>query len=216
MNGQIQYGVAHTVTSGATVAGDRAEPDLLRRLARFRHEVKTLGNPATRADLQRLVDMARELHLADHTISDEMVEIRASFEALDLADQIARGGLPAVVSLADLPEGERCHFATPVRFGRRRSDQFGHLELTSGWLRFHGALDLSVVWTEISSVQRLGRDIVVSLADSTRVLRFCCHAVGEAARGAVVATYLANAARAREANAAQPADAAVTVEPWAR
>ncbi|MBI4265019.1 MAG: hypothetical protein HY657_11650 [Acidobacteria bacterium] len=186
------------------VASTPLDTDLPRRLGRFRHELRVLGNPPTREELQRLLEMARELHLQDDTISAELAEIRASFEALDLADQIARSGLPVVVSLGGLAEGDLCHFVTPVRFGRRRSDQIGHLELTSGWLKFHGALDVSVVWTEVSDVHRADRDIVVALADSRRVLRFCCHAVGEAARGAVVGTYLANAARGREAGPANP------------
>lgn len=164
-------------------------------VALFRHELRALANPPTRAELQRLLEMARNLHLKDESISDELSEIRASFEALDLADQIARGNLPVVASLDARPQDDCCHFVTPVRFGRRRSDQIGHLELTRGWLKFHGALDISVVWTEVAAVQRLTRDIVVSLVDSKRLLRFCCHAPGEAARGAVIATYLANAAR---------------------
>jgi hypothetical protein len=154
--------------------------------------------------------MSRELHLQDDTISDELAEIRASFEGLDLADRIARGELPLVVSLQPLPQGDTCHFVTPVRFGRRRADQFGHLELTTSWLRVHGALDVSVVWQAIAGVQRNGRDIIVSLVDSRRMLRFCCHALSEAARGAVVATYLANvAARARESESASSQQAAL-------
>jgi hypothetical protein len=206
VNGQIQYGSHSPLTSAATPATLGPAPDALpqdneslRRLGEFRHEVKCLANPPTRQELQRLVDIARDLHLQDDTISDELAEIRAAFEALDLADQISRGDLPLVVSLEPLPQGDVCHFVTPVRFGRRRADQFGHLELTTGYLRFHGALDVSVVWRAIGGVQRHGRDIVVSLADSRRVLRFSCHALSEAARGAVVATYLANVSAAREA-----------------
>ena len=191
MNGQIQYGSHTPLTPEATPAA----------LGAFRHQVRSLGNPPTRAELQRLVDLARELHLQDDSISEELAEIRASFEALDLADRIARGELPVVISLETLPEGESCHFVTPVRFGRRRADQFGHLELTTSWLRFHGALDVSVVWPAIAGVQRTGRDVIVSLVDSRRMLRFCCHAVSEAACAAVVAQYLAHAARAREAEA---------------
>jgi hypothetical protein len=175
------------------------DPQTLRRLGQFRHEVRRLANPPSRLELQRLVEMARELALHDDTISEELAEIRASFEALDLADQISRGELPVVGSLQTLPQGEACHFLTPVRFGRRRSDQFGHLELTTSWLRFHGALDVSVLWPAVVGVQRSSRDIIVSLTDSRRVLRFCCHALSEAARGAVVATYLANVARVAEA-----------------
>ena len=216
MNGQIQYESRGTLTSGTTSA-DRplaagaasADTEFVRRLGQFRHDVRRLASPPARAELQRLVDMARELHLEDTTISDELAEIRASFEALDLADQIARGDLPFVVSLEPLPQGEACHFVTPVRFGRRRNDQFGHLELTTSWLRFHGALDVSVVWPAIANVQRTGRDVIVSLVDSRRLFRFCCHAVTEAARAAVVAAYLANVARVREADSGNPQPAAL-------
>ncbi len=206
MNGQIQYGSHSLLTSAATPAtlgpasgALASDTESLRRLGEFRHEVKRLAHPPTRPELQRLVDMARELHLQDDIISDELAEIRASYEGLDLADQIARGDLPLVVSLQPLPQGDACHFVTPVRFGRRRADQFGHIELTTRSLRFHGALDVTVVWQAIASVQRHERDIVVSLADSRRVLRFSCHALSEAARGVVVATYLVDAAGAREA-----------------
>jgi hypothetical protein len=191
VNGQIQYGSQTSLTSETTPAA----------LGAFRHQVRSLANPPTRAELQRLVDLARDLHLQDESISEELAEIRASFEALDLAEHIARGDLPVVISLEPLPEGECCHFVTPVRFGRRRADQFGHLELTTSWLRFHGALDVSVVWPAIAGVQRTGRDVMVSLVDSRRVLRFCCHALSEAARAAVVAQYLLNVARARETEA---------------
>lgn len=161
------------------------------QLGTFRHELGTVGKQATRADLQRLVERARELGLREQDVPEELAEIRMSLEALDLAERIAREGLPVIASLNRLPPNDRCHFVTPVRFGRRRGDQIGHLELTSGWVKFHGALDLSIVWTEVADVERDGHDIIVSLVDSRRVLRFYCHALEEAAHGAVVARHLA-------------------------
>jgi hypothetical protein len=146
-----------------------------------------------------MLEMARELQLHEDLIGDELAEIRASLEGLDLAEQIARHGPPVVASVRPLPGNETCHFATPVRLGRRRSDQVGHLELTSGWLKFHGALDVSIVWAEIADVERAGRDIVVALSPRRRVLRFCCHAIGEGVRGAVVGKYLVNDARMQDA-----------------
>lgn len=146
-----------------------------------------------------MLEVARELQLHEDAISDELTEIRASLDGLDLADHLARNGPPIVASDRPLPRDEWCHFVTAVRFGRRRADQIGHMELTSGWLKFHGALDVSIVWAEIAHVERLGRDILVSLVDSRRVLRFCCHTIGEAVRGAAVANYLVNAARTTEA-----------------
>jgi hypothetical protein len=152
--------------------------------------VRGAGRQADRPSLLRLIERARELGLRDEEILLELHEIRVALGALDYAERLAIDGLPIVPSIDRLPAGELCHFATPVRFGRRRADQIGHVELTSGRLKFHGALDLSVVWSEITSIERDGRDIIVSLADSRRVLRFCCHSAEEAARGATVARHL--------------------------
>ena len=161
------------------------------RLGIFRQELRTIGTPPTRADLERLEARVRELDLREEDVLEELDEIRMSLEAIDFAERIARDGLPVITPLHPLAPGDRCHLFTPVRFGRRRADQVGHLELTSGWMKFHGALELSVVWTEVAAVERAGHDIVVALVDSQRVLRFSCHALEEAARGAVVARHLA-------------------------
>ena len=42
----------------------------------------------------------------------------------------------------------------------------------------------------MAGVERAGRDIIVSLVDLARGLRFCCDSLDEAARGAVVARHL--------------------------
>jgi hypothetical protein len=152
---------------------ERAGAELARRLAQFRHEVNKIGDQPTRAGLEALLALARDLGLRDGEISEELTQIRASLEAVDLADKIARDALPVVNSNEPLAPGDVCHFVAPVRFGRRRSDQFGHLSLTSGWLKFRGA-----------------RDIIVSLHDSKRVLRFSCNTASEAARAGVLAQRL--------------------------
>jgi hypothetical protein len=152
--------------------------------------VRRAGRQSDRSTLLGLIERARELGLRDEDIRSELTEIRVALDALDLADRFALEGLPIVPSVDRLPPGEHCHFATPVRFGRRRADQIGHVELTSSWLKFHGALDMSVVWSEVAKVEREGRDILVSLLESRRVLRFCCHSAEEAARGTSVARCL--------------------------
>jgi hypothetical protein len=199
--------VAATVLGGAWLSlvlamtlpsrSERAGAELSRRLGQFRHELNTIGDQPTRADLERLLARARELELRDAEIPDEIAQIRASLDALELASQLAREALPVVTSSEPLAPGDLCHFASPVRFGRRRSDQFGHLSMTSGWLKFRGALDLSVAWSEVADVQRAGSDIVLALHDSKRVLRFSCHSVGEAARAGVLADHLTRIARPR-------------------
>lgn len=197
MNGQIQYGLFRSMTSAPT--REPANLDHPRRLAAFRHELHVVSSHPSRANLEQITMRVRELNLQDEAIGDELEEIRACTDALDLADDIARGHLPVVTTSEKLPAGDVCHLATPVRFGRRRTDQFGHLELTNAWLTFRAALDVSVAWSEIAHVHRIGREVEVTLADSTRLLRFWCPCLADAARAAVLAQHFAGAARGRAA-----------------
>ena len=166
-----------------------------RRLAQFRNELNRLPQSPSRDALERLLQRAGELGLGHDDVGEELSDINASLEALDVQTQLERGELPVADCPEPLPPGDTCHFASPVRFGRRRADQFGHLLLTSGWMKFLGSVDVSAAWGEIGSVRRDGRDIVVSLHDSRRVLRFSCHSLEEAAVGGVIADHLARAAR---------------------
>jgi hypothetical protein len=129
-------------------------------------------------------------------------EAAIAFESSELANRLRHGDLPVVKTLDSLAPGDQCHFVTPVRFGRRRSDQYGHVLLTSGWLKFRGTLDLSVTWSEIADVQRVGREMVIALQDSRRLLRYSCHSEAEAARGVVIAQHLAQSARLHTADPA--------------
>lgn len=187
MNGQNQYAASGALTSEATRGGELAS-----RLDGFRQEVRALGPHPSRADVERLLAVARDLHLRDEDLHEELSELLAGIETLDFADRIAREGLPVVEAPERLPPEEQPHFVTPVRFGRRRSDQCGHLELTNARLRFHGALDVGVAWSEVAAVERTGHEILVSLASSRKLLRFSCYAATEAARGTLIARHLAS------------------------
>lgn len=112
----------------------------------------------------------------------------------DLLVHLRRGELPKVKAPDPLAPGDECHFVTPVRFGRRRADQYGHLVLTSGWLKFRGTVDVSVSWGEVADVQRVRREVIVSLRDSRRLLRFSYPSDAEAARGVLLAQHLAQSA----------------------
>ena len=90
-----------------------------------------------------------------------------------------------------LPGDDRCHLVTPVRFGRRRTDQVGHLMMTSAWLQFRGTVDLNLSWAEVASVEYAARDLVVALHGTRRTLRFCCQTDDEASRAGVTARHLA-------------------------
>ncbi len=121
-------------------------------------------------------------------------------ETTDLANRLRQGELPTAQAPDPLAPCDQCHYVTPVRFGRRRSDQYGHVVLTGGWLKFRGTLDLSVTWSEVADVKRAAREMVVSLQDSRRLLRFSCHSELEAARGVTIAQYLAQSARLHTAD----------------
>ena len=118
-------------------------------------------------------------------------------EAAELATRLRNGEVPTVPAPDRLAPGDVCHFVTPIRFGRRRADQYGHLMLTAGWLKFCGMQDMSVAWDEVADAQRAGREIVISFDGSRRLLRFGCHSEAEAARGVVIAQHLARSARLR-------------------
>jgi len=137
------------------------------------------------------------------TLSTKSEDVSAELEAVELAIRLKHGDVPIADARDLIAPGDRCHFVAPVRFGRRRSDHCGHLVLTVGRLKFRGPLDLSLSWSDVADVQRTGRDIVVSLEDSRRLLRFSCYSAVEAVRGGAIAQYLANSARphAVDANA---------------
>lgn len=176
---------------------DRNRADLSRRVREFRAVVDEIGDAPTSEDFERLLAMAAELNLQEEEIADDLAGVRAGIEGAELSRRMGRGEIPRAKAPDPLAPGDQCHFVAPVRFGRRRSDQYGHLVLTSGWLKFRGTLDLSVAWDQVATVDRLGREIVVSLEDSRRLFRFSCHSLGEAARGAVIAQYLARSGRPR-------------------
>jgi hypothetical protein len=87
-------------------------------------------------------------------------------------------------------DGDRCHLTTPVRFGRRRTDQVGHLLLTSQWLQFRGTVNLNISWDEVGEIEDSGRDLVLSLRGSGRTVRFCCQTDEEAQRANITARHL--------------------------
>jgi len=129
------------------------------------------------------------------TLLDKSAEVSAELDAVELANRLKHGDMPIAEAPGLVAPGDQCHFVAPARFGRRRSDHYGHLVL-SGWcLKFRGTIDVSVGWGEVAEIHRVGCDIVVSLEESRRLLRFSCYSAGEAARGGVIAQYLASSAR---------------------
>lgn len=173
---------------------ERAGTELSRRLGQFRSAVNAVGDTPSRDQLEGLVHVANTLQLREQEVAGELTSIRASIDALDLRSRVDAGDLP-VVPGAEVAPGDTCHFMAPVRSGRRRADSFGHLLLTSGWLKFRGTFDVSVAWPEVARVERSGMEIVVTLANSRRTLRFACQTTLEAARGGVLAEHLMQAAR---------------------
>ena len=81
-------------------------------------------------------------------------------------------------------------FDCAVRLGRRKSDRFGHLVFTESGLQFRGARDLDVPWKQVSAVEHVECEIILSLHNTRRRLHFCCSEEDEAARGTAAAREL--------------------------
>lgn len=176
-------------------SAERAGAELSRRLGQFRHAMNALGDTPTRAQIETVLGLAGRLELREDEIRQDLSQLRASLDAITLQEQLARGQMPMARSHTSLAPGDVCHFAAPVRFGRRKSDGYGHLTMTSGWLKFRGTIDISVAWSEVAAVQRADRDVIVLLQESPRSLRFCCEDLETSARAGVLADHLARASR---------------------
>jgi len=172
-------------------------------LTKFREALKALGNDPTPEDLQRFITFARTLELKEVGVRDDITEPAPTLEGPEATHPLEHGDLS--LSPPQTPDpfspGDQCYFVAPVRFGRRRSDRYGHLVLTAGRLKFRGTLDLSVSWAEVAAVHNSGRDIIVALEASRRLLRFSCHSVAEGARGGDIAQHLARRAHPSAVNA---------------
>jgi hypothetical protein len=101
------------------------------------------------------------------------------------ADRATSGETPA------LPGDELSHLAIPVRFGRRKTDQVGHLIFAGRSLLFHGTVDMRISWSEVSRIDHTGRDLVVAFHGTQRTMRFCCQSDEEAMQAGVLGAHLA-------------------------
>ena len=100
------------------------------------------------------------------------------------ADRATAGETPA------LPGDESSHLTIPVRFGRRKTDQVGHLVFASRSMRFHGTVDMRISWSEVSRVEHAGRDLVVAFHGTQRTMRFSCQSEEEALQAGVLGAHL--------------------------
>lgn len=195
MNGKFQYGSARTVTSRAT-----------RALTQFRAAIAALGEHPTRGELENALKLAHSLGLRQDEIAAELTQIHAALRAIDLRDHLTAGRLPVVDCRQPLPPHEMCHYTAPARFGRRKSDHFGHLLLTSAALMFRGSLDVRLPWAEVAAVRRDGCDLMITVrANVHEGYRFCCQTMDEAVSAGVLADYLTQNAHALEGSSYQQA-----------
>jgi hypothetical protein len=102
-------------------------------------------------------------------------------------------GLPLpLTSVPSPPTSEVACFTAPVRCGRRRHDEIGHLELTNHRLRFHGTIDVNLAWSDVARIDRDEREMVVSLRERRRQFRFSFHTPEEARQGTELARQLSD------------------------
>jgi len=183
--------VAMTVPSPEDHSGE----ELAVLLARFRNAVNAIGDAPTGQQMEEVLTLARTLGLREEDIIDDVARVRAAMAAAAMRNEIAVGRMPVVQIESALPPGDVCHFAAPVRTGRRRTDQAGRLLLTSSWLKFSGTNDLSIAWTQVDEVRRSGNDLVVSVGDRTRGCRLSFPTLEDAARCSVIAAHLSELAQ---------------------
>jgi hypothetical protein len=101
------------------------------------------------------------------------------------ADRATSGETPA------LSGDESSHLTIPVRFGRRKTDQVGHLVFAGRSLLFHGTVDMRIAWSEVSRIDHSGPDLVVAFHGTQRTMRFCCQSDEEALQAGVLGAHLA-------------------------
>jgi hypothetical protein len=180
VSGQIRYDSGSSVTSSLT---------------KFREALQALGNEPTPEDLERLITFVRSLEPGDRAPAG-VAKAASTLDRFTPAHPLNDTLSPAPPQTPDpFSPGDQCYFAAPVRLGRRRSDGYGHLVLTDGQLKFRGTFDLSVAWADVAAVHHAGREIVVALETSRRLLRFSCHSPAESERGGSLAEDLARRAR---------------------
>jgi hypothetical protein len=66
--------------------------------------------------------------------------------------------------------------------------------MTTSRLKFQGTVDVNVPWTDVADIQHAECDVVVSLRDNHRLLRFCCRDADEALRAITIARHRADVA----------------------
>ena len=59
--------------------------------------------------------------------------------------------------------------------------------MTSFRLRFHASIDINFGWGDVAGIERVEKDVVVTVGDRRRQFRFCFHTAAEANRGALIA-----------------------------
>ncbi len=94
--------------------------------------------------------------------------------------QIQYASPSGLTSTPSLNPREVPFVSAPVRCGRRRHDEVGHLELTNLRLRIHAATDINIAWNDVAGIEYADRDMVVSIRDRRQKYRFCFHTSGEA------------------------------------
>ena len=94
--------------------------------------------------------------------------------------QIQYASPSGLTSTPSLSAREVPFVSAPVRCGRRRHDEVGHLEITNLRLRIRAAIDVNIAWGDVAGIEHADRDMVVSIRDRRRKYRFCFHTGEEA------------------------------------
>jgi hypothetical protein len=149
---------------GSRAAGrERRERDA--ELTGFRATLDAACNGSTAdldANLARLEARALELGLSedDNPLEVEMLDGLRDLAALSRS--VERDGFPVLETQHRILTGERCRFSAPATRVDGAEGASGRLFLTDGRAVFLGPSVSAIPWSSIASVDRGGRDLVLS------------------------------------------------------
>jgi hypothetical protein len=129
--------------------------------------------------------------LPEEDIEIEREMLDALEDAVALASEIARSGLPAVETGHRVVGRDACHFTAAASMPDEAGQPSGRLLLTNRRAIFVGGPDaVSTAWHMVGEARDADRDLLLIRTTRDRVYRFRCNSFSDAARAALVAREL--------------------------
>jgi hypothetical protein len=143
------------------------------------------------ASAQVLRDRLNALGLPEDDVEIEREMLDALEEAMALASEIARSGLPMIETGHRVVGREPCYFTATASMPDEPGQPSGRLLFTSARAIFVGGTNaVSSAWHTIGEPRQIARDLVLVRTTRDRVYRFQCNSFSDAVCGALIAREL--------------------------